>query len=108
MKSYGGLLVGALGLAVLDAVVSRPQAASNVGGWLSGAGGLVKRFLDPTIPLFATTAASTTSTTGSTTATTIPAATAPRVRCRPGPPTGLSPLRLKGRPCAKPSPTGRS
>jgi hypothetical protein len=52
-SSWGGLAIGAVGLAVLDGVVSRQQAASNVGGWIAGAGSLVQRFLDPTVPLLA-------------------------------------------------------
>ncbi len=70
MRSWGSLLVGAVGLAVLDAVVSRSTASSNVGSALSGAGGLVRRFLDPTVPLFSTTTTTTSSATGSATATT--------------------------------------
>jgi hypothetical protein len=63
--SWTGLLIGIVGLAVLDGVVSRPGAASNVGGWLSGAGSAVSRFLDPTIPLFGpASGASTASSTG--------------------------------------------
>jgi hypothetical protein len=71
-SSWGGLMVGALGLAVLEGVISRKQASSNVAGVLSGAGSAVKRFLDPTVPLFststtktATTVATTTTATGS-------------------------------------------
>ena len=59
--------MGILGLAVLDGIVSRQQASSNVSGWLSGAGSAVRRFLDPTVPLFpaVTTATTTAATTAS-------------------------------------------
>jgi hypothetical protein len=67
VRSWGGLLIGAIGLAVLDGVVSRQQAATNVGGWIASAGSLVNRFLDPTIPLFSTTTSSSSATTSSAT-----------------------------------------
>jgi hypothetical protein len=57
MKSWGALIVGMVGLAVLDGVVSRQSAASNVGGWLEGAGSLVNKFLNPTVPLFGSVSA---------------------------------------------------
>lgn len=53
--SWRGLALGAIGLAVLDAVVSKANAAGNVGGWLEDAGNLVKKFLDPTVPFFTVT-----------------------------------------------------
>jgi len=39
-----------MGLAVLDAVLSKSSATKNVGGAISGAGSLVRRFLDPAVP----------------------------------------------------------
>ncbi len=45
--------MGALGLAVLDAVVSRPAAAGRVGGALSGVGTIVRKFISPAVPAFA-------------------------------------------------------
>ena len=77
-SSWGGLLIGILGLAVLDGVVSRQQASSNVAGVLQGAGSVVQRFLDPTIPLFSTSTTQTATTTAATTsATTTQAAASP-------------------------------
>ncbi len=68
MRSWSGLLVGVVGLAVLDGVVSSQQGSSNVGGALAGAGSLVRKFLDPTVPFFTTTPKTTsTSTTSATT-----------------------------------------
>lgn len=60
MRSWGSLLIGAIGLAVLDGIVSRPGATGRVGSWLSGAGSLVNRFLNPTIPFFSTPSSSAT------------------------------------------------
>ena len=54
MRSWSTILTGALGLAVLDAVVSRQQAASNVGGFLAGLGGFVHKVISPQVPAFAT------------------------------------------------------
>jgi hypothetical protein len=90
VRSWTSLLIGLLGLAVLDGIVSGP-GAGNVGGFLSGAGAVVRRFLDPTVPLFSpatpvtsstssgTAAATTTAqtTAGATGVTVIPPATAP-------------------------------
>lgn len=52
--SWGKVAVWAAALAVLEAVVSSKAGSSNVGGWLSGAGSAVNRFLDPKIPMFST------------------------------------------------------
>ena len=79
MRSWTGLLVGLLGLAVLDGVVSG-QGAGNVGGFLAGAGTVVNRFLDPTVPLFSPTSpvtSTTSSTTATTSSTTVAAQTTP-------------------------------
>ncbi len=55
---WTSIALGAMALAVLDAVLSHAGAASNVGGWLSSAGNLVNRFLDPAVPFFSTTSTS--------------------------------------------------
>jgi len=55
--SWAAVAAGAIGLAVLDGVVSRQQAASNVGGWIAGAGKAVEWFLSPAVPAFKVTAA---------------------------------------------------
>jgi hypothetical protein len=52
-----GLVIGALGLAILDGIVSRPSAAANVGGVLASAGKAVKWFLSPQVPAFTTSKA---------------------------------------------------
>lgn len=81
MRSWGSLLVGAIGLAVLDGVVSRSGATGRVGSWLSGAGSIVRRFLDPTIPFFSTPASSSSTTSaqqgGTPTYSTVAAPSAP-------------------------------
>ena len=46
-----GLIIGLLALTLLETVLSSPSAPGRVGGLLSGAGGLVQRLADPTIPL---------------------------------------------------------
>lgn len=63
MKSWGGILLGALGLALLDGVVSRSTAVNNVGGAVAKIGTALDWFLSPEVPAFKTTAK------GSTTAT---------------------------------------
>lgn len=60
--SWAMVAAGAIGLAVLDGVVSRGGAADNVGGWLEGAGKAVDWFLSPAVPAFATTTAPTSGT----------------------------------------------
>ena len=50
--SWAAVAAGAVGLAVLDGVISRPGATANVGGWLSGAGNAVRWFLSPAVPAF--------------------------------------------------------
>lgn len=56
------VLVGAMGLAVLDAVVSRQAAAENVGGWLETLANVVRDFLSPAVPAFNTSSASSSTT----------------------------------------------
>ena len=63
---WGSILLGAIGLAVLDAVLSRRGATSNVGGALKGAGGLVERFLSPAVPALSSSASSSSSNNGNT------------------------------------------
>ncbi|MGA2835502.1 MAG: hypothetical protein ABSF84_02785 [Acidimicrobiales bacterium] len=74
--SWGGLAIGIAGLAVLDGVVSRTQASANVGGWLTGVGSAVQRFLDPTVPLFGSKTTTASATSGSSTSVTTEAAVA--------------------------------
>jgi hypothetical protein len=82
MRGGAGVVLGAISLAVLDGIVSRKQAASNVGGFIADAGNAVNWFLSPTVPAFKTSTATTTPTSsaptttpGSTTTTTAPALT---------------------------------
>lgn len=58
MASWGNILLGALGLAVLDGVLSSEQATSNVGGFVADAGKAVDWVVSPSVPAFgaATTA----------------------------------------------------
>jgi hypothetical protein len=63
VRSWGSLLIGAMGLAVLDAVVSHTQSAENVGGFLAGLGNAVNRFVSPAIPAFSTAVKTTANTT---------------------------------------------
>lgn len=51
---WAAIAAGAVGLAVLDGIVSRPTSAGNVGGVLSGAGRAVRWFLSPAVPAFST------------------------------------------------------
>lgn len=46
-----GLIAGTMGLALLEAVVSTPQAAGNAGTALGFLAGALARWVDPTIPL---------------------------------------------------------
>ncbi len=72
------IVAGAMALAVLDAVVSRQQAASNGGGGLACLGNFGRDFLAPAGPAFAT---------GSTTpgpSTTAAAAAPPPAALAPG------------------------
>lgn len=50
--SWAAIAAGAIGLAVLDGVVSRSGAVSNVGGWIAGTGKAVQWFLSPAVPAF--------------------------------------------------------
>jgi hypothetical protein len=52
MRSWTDILIGAVGLAVLDAVLSSTSGASNVGGFLAGLGNAVNRFVSPAVPAF--------------------------------------------------------
>jgi len=49
---WSAILAGALGLAVLDAVVSSQQSAARVGGLLTSFGGALDRFISPAKPAF--------------------------------------------------------
>ncbi len=75
--------MGAVGLAVLDAVLSRPGAASNVGGWELSASKLVAAFISPTVPAFATGSVAPTGTADAAPATTSSATTTPAVTTYP-------------------------
>lgn len=60
---WGSILLGALGLAVLDAVVSSSSGASNVGGFVAGLGTAVNWFISPTVPAFKPTSSGSANTT---------------------------------------------
>jgi hypothetical protein len=65
---WGNIILGALGLALLQGVVSTGGAASNVGGFIASAGKAVAWFVDPTVPAFANTSTPKTSSTPTPTA----------------------------------------
>lgn len=65
--SWRGLALGAVGLAVVDAVLTHAGAANRVGGWLLGASNLVAKIVDPTVPFFAASSSSSSSSQPSTT-----------------------------------------
>lgn len=47
-----GLIAGVLGLSLLEVVVSNRQGeAGRVGDLIGGAGSLISRWIDPTVPL---------------------------------------------------------
>lgn len=50
MSTLRGIAVGVLGLAALDVAVSTDQAASRLGGLATGAAGLLRAFIDPSVP----------------------------------------------------------
>lgn len=58
----GNILLGFIGLALLEGIVSRKGAAARVGGYLEGAGKAVEWFLSPTVPAFASASSTTSST----------------------------------------------
>jgi hypothetical protein len=55
VRSWGTIIAGAIGLAVLDAIVSTSSGASNVGGFLAGLGSAVQKIISPQVPAFHTT-----------------------------------------------------
>lgn len=57
MNRIGNILLGALGLALLQGLVSG-SGASNVGSVLSGAGKAVSWFVDPSVPAFSASSVS--------------------------------------------------
>lgn len=71
---WGNIILGALGLALLQGVVSG-AGAKNLGGFLAGAGKAVEWFVDPTVPAFSNTSTPSTSS-QSAVATYTPATTA--------------------------------
>lgn len=50
MSTARGFLVGAVGLAVLDNVLTHQGAADNVGGLIGASAGLVRAFVSPDVP----------------------------------------------------------
>ncbi len=74
---WGAIIAGALGLAVLEAVVSRTSAASNVGGLLGGVGTIVRGFISPQVPAFNTSSSSSSSSGGNIAQGIVPGATIP-------------------------------
>lgn len=50
--SAGGIIAGALGLALLENVLSHPQAWGRVSSAASGIQGAERRFLSPYVPAF--------------------------------------------------------
>ena len=50
--NWRSLIAGALGLALLEAVLARPGAAGRLGSAETGLGNMVRIFLDPATPFF--------------------------------------------------------
>lgn len=95
--SWASIAAGAIGLAVLDAVVSRQKAAQNVGGLLEGAGRAVEWFLSPAVPAFRTSSSPSSSSTASTAAYAGPAAgSTPPSSSASSQPTGSNPTPTGG------------
>lgn len=97
-NSWAAIAAGAVGLAVLDGMVSRSSATSNVGGWIAGAGKAVDWFLSPAVPAFstssstaATATAAETAAEGSGSSAAAGAATTPPASSASSQPTGGSP-----------------
>lgn len=82
MRGLPSILLGAVGLALLDAVVSTQQGSTNVGGLFAGIGRLVRDFLSPQVPAFAAAASATSSSSAPMPSATLVAAAAPQ----PAPP----------------------
>lgn len=57
---WGNIIIGALGLAVLQGIVSG-KGAGNLGGFVAKAGTAVRWFVDPTVPAFKSTSTPSTS-----------------------------------------------
>lgn len=57
--SWRGLILGVAGLAFLELAVSNPKAYGRLGGFAAGFGGLLTKFMDPTVPALTTNATST-------------------------------------------------
>lgn len=77
--NWATIAAGAIGLAVLDGVLSRGSATGNVGGWVAGAGKATRWFLSPAVPAFAPSAPASSPTTTTTTATATAAPAGPAV-----------------------------
>ena len=77
--SWGRILFGAIGLALLEAFLARPGAAGNVGSTELALSKLVGRFLDPSVPAFATSS--------TTSKTTSPSSSAPATPTAPTSPS---------------------
>ena len=91
--NWRAIFLGAVGLAVLEAVPTRKGGAQQVGGALTGAAGVVEKFISPAVPAFASAGASTTSaTTMAATTAALPAYAAPSSQvpvAQPAPPSAL-------------------
>lgn len=63
--SVRGVIAGAMGLAVLDALLTHSGSAQGVAGAFSGVTNVVSDFISPTVPTFKASASTTSATTGS-------------------------------------------
>ncbi|HEX3948075.1 MAG TPA: hypothetical protein VHW47_10230 [Acidimicrobiales bacterium] len=61
-----GFVMGVVGVAVLQGIVSRPAATKNIGGVLAKTASAVKWFVSAEVPAFKTDGTTTSSSTGST------------------------------------------
>lgn len=107
--SWAAIAAGAVGLAVLDGIVSSKAAASNVGGILAGTGRAVQWFLSPAVPAFKTGSSSTTAATAAATQAAYaapPAGSTPPSSSAANKPTGSPAPTPTGGPVYVPSPNG--
>lgn len=62
--SVRGIVAGAMGLAITDALLTHSGSAQGVAGAFSGVTKVVSDFISPTVPAFKSSASTTSTTTG--------------------------------------------
>jgi hypothetical protein len=84
---WSSVILGAMALAVAEAVLSSPAATARTGGFLAGIGGFVRAFVSPAVPAFKTSTKTTAQTTQQTSP--LPSATVAPVQVSAGMPPAL-------------------